>query len=362
MQGFDLANIPKMSTVAVAMSGGVDSSVTAAILKENGYNVIGITLDLYTKVKQKGIACKDAGVTPDARKVAEKLGIPHYVLDLSDEFATAVVMPFGASYQRGETPNPCVNCNRIIKFGKLLEYAMELGADYLATGHYIKWDNGIIAGQDAIRDQSYFLALVKKEAVAKLRFPLAYMTKDEVRRYAETKGLHVAKKPSSNDLCFVAEGKYKEVVETLVGKKLGTGNIVNKQGQILGKHEGIIGFTVGQRKGLNIGGNEKPYYVLALDYKTNEVVVGQREELKFHKVKIKNCNWQVEEDEIFDNTKPKFAKIRAKQPLIEVEITNLGKNEAEVTFKAEVTTAAAKGQLCGIYNKENKLLGGGYLV
>ncbi len=362
MHNFDLSNIPKGSKVAVAMSGGVDSSVTAAILQEKGYEVMGITLDLYKKVKNKGIACKDGTIIADAQKIAEKLAIPFYVLDLHDEFAEIVVMPFGVSYQKGETPNPCVNCNRNIKFGKLLEYAMELGADYLATGHYIKWDNGIIAGKDSLRDQSYFLALVQREAVAKLRFPLAYMTKDEVRAYAKIKGLHVAEKPSSNDLCFVAEGKYKEVVEILVGKKLGKGNIINNAGKILGKHDGIIGFTIGQRKGLNIGGNEEPYYVLALDYKKNEVIVGTREELRFDKVKIKSCNWQVEVAEVFDNTKQKFAKIRAKQPLAKVELKDLTSGEAEVIFKEEITTAAAKGQLCAIYNQENKLLGGGYLV
>ncbi len=362
MQDFDLSNIPKGSTVAVAMSGGVDSSVTAAVLKENGYNVIGITLDLYKKVKSKGVACKDAAVVLDAKKVAETLSIPHHVLDLSDDFASIVVMPFSASYKNGKTPNPCVDCNRNIKFGKLLEYAMELGADYLATGHYIKWQDGIVAGQDSIRDQSYFLALVQKEAVAKLRFPLAYMTKDEVRAYAEKKGLHVAKKPSSNDLCFVAEGKYKEVVETLLGEKFKKGNIVNQKGEKLGEHEGIIGFTIGQRKGLNIGGSKEPYYVVALDYKKNEVIIGLKEELKFQKVRINSCNWQVEEEEVFDTGTPKFAKVRAKQPLAKVEIKNLGKGEAEITFKEEINAAAAKGQLCAIYNKENKLLGGGYLV
>src|ERR1700739_3928324 len=259
------------SRIVAALSGGVDSSVTAALLKKQGYDVIGITLQLYPEDKtpaRKGACCAGADIY-DAKRVAEAIGIPHYVLDYESRFRKNVIEDFADSYARGETPIPCVRCNERVKFADLMETARTLGADALATGHYARRGMGmggpeLHAARDLTRDQSYFLFATTREQLSFLNFPLGGMEKREVRALAAGLGLEIADKPDSQDTCFVPDGKYANIVERLEPGAARPGEIVDHQGRVLGPHPGVIHFTVGQRKGLGLSGNGEPLFVLAL--------------------------------------------------------------------------------------------------
>src|SRR5215510_7410793 len=277
----DISGTRATTRVVAAMSGGVDSSVVAALLKREGYDVVGVTLQLYDHgkaLKKKGACCAGQDIH-DAKRVAEKLAIPHYVLDYEERFRRAVMEDFAASYARGETPIPCVRCNERIKFGDLLELARELGADALATGHYVRRVNGASGPElhravDQTRDQSYFLFATTMAQLRCLRFPLGDLAKSDVRGLAHSLGLMVADKPDSQDICFVPQGRYSDVVERLRPDAAQPGEIVDLAGRVLGTHSGIIHFTVGQRKGLHLSGNAEPLFVVSLDSRARRVVVG----------------------------------------------------------------------------------------
>src|SRR5690242_9829130 len=284
--------------IVAAMSGGVDSSVAAALLKRQGYEVVGITLQLYPEEKtpaRKGACCAGADIY-DAKRVAEKLAIPHYVLDYESRFRKKVIEDFADAYARGETPIPCVRCNERVKFADLMETARELGAEALATGHYVRRVEGpdgaeLHAAADAGRDQSYFLFATSKAQLDFLRFPLGDMEKREVRAIAAELGLVTADKPDSQDICFVPSGRYTTIIDRMRPDAARPGEIVDQSGAVLGRHDGITGFTVGQRKGLGLSGNEEPLFVLKLDAAKAQVVVGPRSALVSSVITLKDVNW-----------------------------------------------------------------------
>lgn len=289
---------PAQTRVAVAMSGGVDSSVVACWLKEQGYDVIGVTLQLYdhgVALEKKGSCCAGQDIY-DARTVADRFGFPHYVLDYESRFQQRVMDDFAESYLRGETPIPCVRCNQQVKFVDLLEMAKDLGADCLATGHYIQRLEGqdgpeLHRAFDSSKDQSYFLFTTTREQLDFLRFPLGGLPKSETRKMAERMGLHISDKPDSQDICFVPDGSYARVVERLRPGALDAGDIVHCDGRILGRHSGIINYTVGQRRGLGVGGAAEPLYVIRLNSETRQVIVGPRDALACQVVFLRELNW-----------------------------------------------------------------------
>ena len=298
LNSLDLEGRPQQTRVVVAMSGGVDSSVTAALLKSQGYDVVGITLQLYdhgAATHRKGACCAGQDIH-DARNVAERIGIPHYVLDYEDRFRESVIDNFAASYALGETPVPCIECNRSIKFRDLLATARELGASVLATGHYVAsrrladGSRALVCAADADRDQSYFLFATTRDQLAHLRFPLGDMTKPEVRELARRFGLDVADKHDSQDLCFVPTGRYTDIIGRLRPNAMEPGDIVGMDGRLLGRHQGIAHFTVGQRKGLGIASGS-PLYVVRLDADSRRVVVGPREALRTDRIVLREVNW-----------------------------------------------------------------------
>ena len=296
--GFDIEGRPSATRVVVAMSGGVDSSVTAALLAEAGYDVVGITLQLYdhgAATHRKGACCAGRDIV-DARAVAERLGIPHYVLDYESRFKEAVIDRFAESYVAGETPVPCVECNQSIKFRDLLETARELDAKVLATGHYVAsralpdGSRALYRAREAERDQSYFLFATTRAQLDFLRFPLGERTKAETRELARHFGLSVAEKHDSQDICFVPSGHYGDVIERLRPGAAAPGEIVDLNGRVLGRHEGIIHFTVGQRRGLGIAAG-RSLYVVRLDAPSRRVVVGPREALRTSRIRLREVNW-----------------------------------------------------------------------
>lgn len=294
--GFDKA--PAKTRVVVAMSGGVDSSVTAGLLHAEGYDVVGVTLQLYdhgAAIERKGACCAGQDIY-DARRVAERLDFPHYVLDYESKFRQSVMDDFADSYLRGETPIPCVRCNQTVKFRDLLSTARDLGAEALATGHYVQRVMGANGAElhravDPSRDQSYFLFATTGEQLDFLRFPLGSMPKTETRVLAEKMGLEVADKPDSQDICFVPNGSYASVVEKLRPGAIEPGDIVHVDGRVLGRHEGIIKYTIGQRRGIGIGGTAEPLFVVRLEPETHRVVVGPKEALARDVVRIGQVNW-----------------------------------------------------------------------
>jgi tRNA-specific 2-thiouridylase len=298
LNSLDIAKPPAATRVVAAMSGGVDSSVVAALLKREGYDVIGVTLQLYdhgAAVHRAGACCAGQDIH-DARRVAEAIGIPHYVLDYESRFRDAVIERFAESYLAGETPIPCVECNRTVKFRDLLGLAQELGADALATGHYVvscdlgTGHRGLFRAADAARDQSYFLYATTQEQLDLLRFPLGSIDKAQTRALAAELGLGIADKPDSQDICFVPNGRYADVIEKLKPGASRPGEIVHLDGRVLGRHDGVLRYTVGQRKGLGLSAAE-PLYVLRLDADLARVIVGPREALGVREIRLRDVNW-----------------------------------------------------------------------
>ena len=354
--------IPAKGRIVVAMSGGVDSSVTAALLKRAGHDVVGITLQLYpdTGSARKGACCAGKDIY-DAARVAEKLGIAHYVLDYESRFRERVIADFAASYARGETPVPCVLCNEKVKFADLLDTARDLGAAALATGHYVRRVEGpggaeLHAGADPARDQSYFLFATTKAQLDFLRFPLGGMEKGAVRRLAAELGLVTAAKPDSQDICFVPDGRYAAVVERLKPDAARPGEIVDQAGRVLGHHDGIIHFTVGQRKGLGLSGKDEPLFVLKLDAARARVVVGPRRALGAAAILLRDVNWLTQATAPVDCA----VKVRSMRPPVAARVVPQAGGAARVELGLP-KEAVAPGQACVFYDG-SRVLGGGWIA
>jgi len=369
LNSLETQGAPQATRVVVAMSGGVDSSVTAALIKAEGYDVIGVTLQLYdhgAATHRKGACCAGRDIH-DARAVAARIGIPHYVLDYEARFKEAVIDRFAESYAAGETPVPCVECNRSIKFADLLTTARELGASLLATGHYVRnvrladGHRALYRAQDADRDQSYFLFATAREQLDVLRFPLGGLPKAKVRELAREFGLAIADKQDSQDICFVPTGHYADVIARLRPGAAAPGEIVDLAGRVLGQHEGIIHFTVGQRKGLKIAGRE-PLYVLRLEPDTRRVVVGPRAALATRMIHLHDVNW-IGDGAIDDAPRRDvFVKVRSTRPPQPAWLT-AGRNGIEVEL-AGGEEGVAPGQACVFYDAADgaaRVLGGGFI-
>jgi tRNA-specific 2-thiouridylase len=359
--------VPAGARVVVAMSGGVDSSAVAALLHEAGYEVVGVTLQLYdhgAATGRKGACCAGQDIR-DARDVAARLGIAHYVLDYESRFRDAVIADFADSYARGETPVPCIQCNRSVKFRDLLGVARDLGAAALATGHYARRVGGAVGaelhrGADPARDQSYFLFATTQAQLDFLRFPLGELPKDETRRHAARLGLAVADKPDSQDICFVPDGNYARLVEKLRPEAIRPGEIVDLAGGVLGRHDGTINFTVGQRRGLGIGGVAEPLYVVAVDPGSARVVVGPRTALARTELEATGFNW-LGGDAAPDHVGDVAVRIRsAAAPAPASLVLSADRARATIAF-AQPEYGVAAGQAAVVYRGE-RVLGGGWIA
>jgi len=364
LNSLGFAKPARATRVIAAMSGGVDSSVVAGLLSREGYDVVGVTLQLYdhgAALKKKGACCAGQDIH-DAKRVAERLRIPHYVLDYEERFKRAVIEDFAQSYAKGETPIPCVRCNERIKFGDLLALARELGGDALATGHYVRRVMGaegpeLHRAADASRDQSYFLFATTAAQLEMLRFPLGAMEKGNVRAMARELELAVAEKPDSQDICFVPQGRYAQIVERLRPDAAEPGEIVDAQGRVLGMHPGIIHFTVGQRKGLGLSGNGEPLFVLKLDAAARKVIVGPRDMLRTRMIRLIHVNSLVP-----GFSGPCLVKVRSKREPVPARLTMMEGGRAEVEIPSG-EEAVAPCQACVFYEgKGSRVLGGGWIV
>ncbi len=370
LNSLDLPGKPGETRVVVAMSGGVDSSVVAGLLAAEGYEVVGVTLQLYdhgAAVHRAGSCCAGQDID-DARRVAETLGIPHYVLNYEQRFKEAVINPFAESYIAGETPIPCVACNQTVKFADLLQTARDLGADALATGHYVRSRaNGkhraLYRPVDADRDQSWFLFATTQEQLDFLRFPLGGMAKPEVRAAAERMGLSVATKQDSQDICFVPQGKYSDIIAKLKPDAAVPGEIVHIDGRVLGHHEGVMRYTIGQRRGIGVASGE-PLYVVHLDAGSARVIVGPREALDTHRIMLRDFNWLGDEDlsALPQGGVELYAKVRSTRPPRPARL--LAENGSFVVELADGEAGVAPGQACVLYDGDGddaRVFGGGFI-
>ena len=337
--------------IAVAMSGGVDSSTVAYILKKQGYDLIGITMRTCNPEDE------------DAKKVCEDLGIPHYVLDATKEFKTKVMDYFIEEYLQGKTPNPCMVCNKHIKFGMLIDFARSKGADFMATGHYTQLKDGVLSmGDDPNKDQVYFLSQINKENLKYLMFPIGDLEKPKVRELAEQLGVRVYAKKDSQEICFVEDGKLKEfLLENTKGRAGKKGNIVTTDGKVLGKHNGLAFYTIGQRKGLGIS-QEKPLYVIELDSKNNNVIVGDNEQLFKDELIAENVNL-ISFDRLEElNGVVCWVKTRSRDKLHKCQLEVLENGNVKVRFIEDKVRAVTPGQGVVFYNEEKKVLGSGFII
>ena len=372
LNSLDIAKRPQDTRVVVAMSGGVDSSVVAGLLAREGYDVVGVTLQLYDHgeaTHRKGACCAGQDIH-DARRVAAALGIPHYVLDYEERFKHAVMEPFANAYRQGETPVPCIACNQSVKFVDLMEVARDLGADVLATGHYVqtRLEEGrrrLYRPVDTNRDQSYFLFATTREQLDFLRFPLGGKGKAEVRELAREMGLEVAEKHDSQDICFVPQGKYADVIKRMHPEAVAQGEIVHLDGRVLGRHEGIVNYTIGQRKGLGVAAGE-PLYVVKLEHRTGRVIVGPREALMTRTVRLRDVNWLG--DERLEalaggNGAPVEVKVRSTRPPQQGAVHMVDGDVFVTLFAGEY--GISPGQACVFYaddSETSEVLGGGFIA
>jgi tRNA-specific 2-thiouridylase len=369
LNSLGFAKAPADTRVVVAMSGGVDSSVVAAELKTQGYDVVGVTLQLYdhgAALAKKGACCAGRDIH-DARRVAEEMGFPHYVLDYENVFKDAVIDEFADSYLGGATPVPCIRCNERVKFKDLLETAKDLEADCMATGHYIQRKMGtsgpeLHSAADANRDQSYFLFSTTAAQLDYLRFPLGHLpSKDDTRALAAKYGLGVADKPDSHDICFVPNGDYAAVIRKLRPEAAAPGDIVDTEGRVLAKHDGVINYTIGQRRGLGIGGLVDPLYVVKLDADARQVVVGPKDLLATRTVPVREVNWLG--DAPFDSQSEWHVavKVRSTRPPTEAVVRPISATEGTVELVA-AEAGVSPGQACVFYDRDSsRIYGGGWI-
>jgi tRNA-specific 2-thiouridylase len=368
LNSLGLPKPPRETRVVAAMSGGVDSSVVAAMLKREGYDVVGVTLQLYdhgAAVNKPGACCAGQDIH-DARRVADAMGFPHYVLDYESRFRHAVMEDFADTYLAGATPIPCVRCNQTVKFKDLKRVAEDLGADCLATGHYVQRIEGANGGElhraaDASRDQTYFLFATTRDQLDFLRFPLGGLAKSETRALASELGLRVAEKPDSQDICFVPNGKYQAVVEKLRPGAIDPGEIVHIDGRVIGRHDGIINFTVGQRRGLGLATGE-PLFVVKLDAALKRVIVGPREALGVSRIVLKDVNWIGEsvasEDEL--DGRNILVRVRSTRPPVAATLSVAAGWSVLLDAPEE---GVAPGQAAVFYDiNSTRVLGGGWIA